>query len=198
MFAELLRDRTKAIVDLSSQQLSALQQHYELMLKWNKVLNLTRITDEVEAVERHYFESLFLAAHLPAGSQQVADIGSGPGFPGIPVAVVRPDCELTLVESHQRKAVFLREAARTLPNVSVLSKRAEEIQGAFDSLTSRGVSYEDLAPAADKLANCAFLLTGEEAPPSTWDWTWQAIPVPGRKSNYLRIGSKVSRETPSM
>lgn len=196
MFADLLRERAKSIRDLSSRQLSALERHYQLMLKWNKVLNLTRITDEAEAVERHYFESLFLAAHFPAGAQRVADIGSGPGFPGIPVAVMRPDCEVALIEAHQRKAVFLREATRALPNVKVLAKRAEEVEGNFDWITSRGVSYEDLAPAVNRLARCALLLTGEELPPSTWNWAWRTICIPGRKANYLRIGEgSVSRGT---
>lgn len=197
MFADALRERTKSIADLSSQQLSALERHYDLMLKWNKVLNLTRITDEVEAVERHYFESLFLASHLPSAAQRISDIGSGPGFPGIPVAVLRPDCELTLIESHLRKAVFLREATRALPNVKVLARRAEEVDCEFDLITSRGVSYEDLAPAVAKLASSALLLTGDEMPPADWIWDWEAIPVPGRRATYLRIGSKVSRETRS-
>ena len=190
MFAELLRERARSVADLPSKQLIALEWHYQLMLKWNKVLNLTRITDEVEAVERHYFESLFLASHVPAGAQRLADVGSGAGFPGIPVAVLRPDCEVTLIESHQRKAVFLREAARELPNVRVLTKRAELVDGGFDWFTSRGVSYEDLAPAVDKLASSALLLTGEEAAPEDWKWAWRAIAVPGRRATYLRIGHK--------
>jgi len=197
VFADLVRERAKAIADLSSQQVSALERHYQLLLKWNKVLNLTRITDEVEAVERHYFESLFLASHLPAVARRVADVGSGPGFPGIPVAVLRPDCEVTLIESHQRKSVFLREATRSLPNVKVLTGRAEEVKGEFDLITSRAVSYQDLAPAVAKLACGALLLTGEEAPPSDWNWTWRSFAVPGSKAIYLRIGARVSRETRS-
>src|SRR5581483_9324513 len=97
------------------------------MVRWNKTLNLTRVESLEQAVERHYAESLFLAAHLPVGALRIVDVGSGPGFPGFPVAVVRGDCAVTLVESHQRKAVFLREASRPLENVEVVAKRAEDV-----------------------------------------------------------------------
>jgi 16S rRNA (guanine527-N7)-methyltransferase len=84
----------------------ALRAHFELLQRWNKSLNLTRI----DSVERNYGESLFLGRHLPPGPLRICDIGSGAGFPGFPVAVLRPDCEITLIEAHQRKAVFLKEA----------------------------------------------------------------------------------------
>src|ERR1700738_4164741 len=100
------------------------------MIRWNQSINLTTVTDPAEAVERHYGESLLLAEHLTAG--RVVDIGSGAGFPGIPVAVVRPECHVTLVESHQRKAVFLREATRQMSNVRVIAKRIEAVQEGFD------------------------------------------------------------------
>src|ERR1700681_467468 len=114
-----------------------LQAHYELLLRWNRVLNLTTIDSLEEAIERHYCESLFLAVHLSPSPLHLADVGSGAGFPGIPVAVVRPDCTVTLIESHKRKAVFLREAARKLPNVRVLSQRGEDIKERFDCAVSR-------------------------------------------------------------
>ena len=97
----------------------ALQRHHELLERWNQRLNLTRI----DSVERNYGESLFLGKHLPEGPLRICDIGSGAGFPGFPVAVLRPDCEVTLIESHQRKAVFLKEAARGIANIRVLAKR---------------------------------------------------------------------------
>src|SRR5580704_17440976 len=115
-------------------------------MRWNKTLNLTAIRNREEAIERHYCESLFLGARLPAGALRIADIGSGAGFPGLPVAVLRPDCSMTLIESHQRKAVFLREASRKVLNVRVLAKRAEDVDEEFDWVISRAVSYEDLTP----------------------------------------------------
>jgi len=113
-----------------------LSDHYDLLCRWNKVLNLTTIERLEEAVERHYCESLFLAGHLPESGSFV-DIGSGAGFPGFVVAAARPNCSVTLVESHQRKAVFLREASRKLPNVRVRAVRAESITESFDWLISR-------------------------------------------------------------
>src|SRR5579872_2084837 len=162
------------IVELTSDKVAALQAHYELLLRWNRVLNLTRIETVEEAVERHYCESLFLAANLPPGKVRIADIGSGPGFPGFPVAVARPDCEVTLIESHQRKAVFLREGARNQANVRVVPKRAEAVKERFDLVISRAVSYEDLAAPLKSLAESADLLTGEEEPPDRWGWRWKS------------------------
>jgi 16S rRNA (guanine527-N7)-methyltransferase len=137
VFRELLREKLIGIVDLSKSQITLLEAHYELLKRWNQTLNLTSIEQVSEAVERHYCESLFLGAHLPAGSLEIADIGSGGGFPGLPVAVLRPECSMTLIESHQRKAVFLKEASRSLPNVQVLARRAEDVLQRFDLVISR-------------------------------------------------------------
>lgn len=189
MFAELLRQQVAGIVDLSASQITALEAHFNLMVRWNKTLNLTKVTDLAEAVGRHYMESLFLGAHLPAQSLKIADIGSGAGFPGFPVAVLRQDCEVTLIESHQRKAVFLKEASRGVSNVRVLAKRAEEVEGVCDWVVSRAVSYEDLSEAVRALAPNVALLTGVEEPPLTWGWQWKtAIAVPGGRSRFLRLG----------
>src|ERR1700736_2752496 len=114
------------------------------MLRWNKTINLTRIERVEEAVDRHYAESLFLGVNLPPGPLKIADVGSGAGFPGIPVAILRPNVSIALIESHQRKAVFLKEATRSLPNVTVISRRAEEIAESFDWIVSRAVSWSDL------------------------------------------------------
>jgi len=96
---------------------------------------------------------------LPPGAQRVVDIGSGAGFPGIPIAVFRPDCEVNLVECHQRKAVFLREATRELSNVKVISKRAEDVRDRFDWLVSRAVAPGDVVRL--NLAENVALLMGE-------------------------------------
>ncbi len=137
---------------LPEERLLLLEQHYKLLVRWNKVLNLTRVDRPEEAAERHYAEALFLAAHLPEGHLRVADIGSGAGFPGIPAAIFRPEWSVTLIESHQRKAVFLREAARGLPNVRILAVRAESVTETFDWAISRAVSYADLEKSLHKLA----------------------------------------------
>jgi 16S rRNA (guanine527-N7)-methyltransferase len=144
MFKELLAAEFAPYGILSDSQLDQLEAHFEALTKWNVRLNLTRIRELKESVQFHYCESLFLARSLPAGSHRIADIGSGGGFPGIPVSIFRPDCQVTLVESHQRKAVFLREASRELKNVRVISQRAEEMTETFDWLISRAVAPIDV------------------------------------------------------
>ncbi len=191
MFQSELRAKLSGVVTLGDRELALLEAHYLLLLRWNQKLNLTTITGEAEAVERHYCESLFLAAHLPAGEFCLADIGSGGGFPGIPVAILRPECEVTLIESRQRKAVFLREAARAIPNVRVIAERAEAIERQFDRAISRAVSYEDLIPALKRLARNADLLTGAEEPPAGLGFCWMpGIRLPWGDRRYLRMGSR--------
>jgi 16S rRNA (guanine(527)-N(7))-methyltransferase RsmG len=189
VFPDLLRARLPGIVDLSAGQLAALEAHYQLLLRWNRTLNLTRVDNLEEAVERHYSESLFLAAHLPSGSLRIADVGSGAGFPGFPVAIARPDCEVTLIESHQRKAVFLKEASRGFANLRVLSQRAESVKDTFDHVISRAVSYEDLATTLQRIAANVDLLTGAEPPSESMGVDWQpAISLPWGDQRFLRIG----------
>jgi 16S rRNA (guanine527-N7)-methyltransferase len=167
-----------------------LEAHWELLERWNRKLNLTTISHLEEAVERHYAESLFLGMHLPVGPLRVVDIGSGPGFPGFPVGVLRPDCSVTLIESHQRKAVFLREASRKLPNVRVVAKRAEEVTEVFDVAVSRAVSYGDLEDCLRRLAPRAMLLTGQEEPPDALGFDWEPpIPLPWGERRFLRVSA---------
>jgi 16S rRNA (guanine(527)-N(7))-methyltransferase RsmG len=188
VFADLLRQRLNGIVDLSPEQVAALEAHYELMVRWNRTLNLTTITDMEEAIERHYCESLFVGQVPDLPSQKIADIGSGAGFPGFPVAVLRPDCSVTLIESHQRKAVFLKEASRRLPNIRVLAKRAEDVTEAFDWAISRAVSYQDLTRSLRRLAPNAILLTGSDPPPADLSFSWRPpIPLPWGNQRFLRI-----------
>lgn len=143
-FESLLESEFSPCGTLTAGQLKQLEQHYQLLLRWNEKLNLTRITDLLDAVRYHYCESLYLGQSLPKNPLRIVDIGSGAGFPGIPVAILRPDCQVDLVESHQRKAVFLSEAARSLPNVEVLPKRAETVSGGYDWMISRAVRPEDV------------------------------------------------------
>jgi 16S rRNA (guanine527-N7)-methyltransferase len=193
VFADELRRRLAGILELSASQVATLQAHYELLCRWNRALNLTTITDLEGAVERHYCESLFLAAHLPNAALRVADVGSGAGFPGFPLAVLRLDCSVTLIESRQRKSVFLREATRKLANVQVLAVRAEKVGERFDWAVARAVSYQDLAPILKKLAPNVALLMGAEAPPDPIGFVWdEAIALPWGKQRFLRTASQTS------
>jgi 16S rRNA (guanine(527)-N(7))-methyltransferase RsmG len=145
---------------LSAKQIAQLQAHYDLLVRWNAKLNLTRIESPEQAELLHYCESLYVGASLPQGSLTIADIGTGAGFPGIPIAILRPECHVTLVESHQRKAVFLREATRELPNVKVFSGRAQDLPGPFDWVVSRAVTPAEVLelPISQQFA----LLVGPE------------------------------------
>lgn len=129
-------------------------------------MNLTAIRSVEEAVIRHYAESIFLGTLMDGIT--VVDIGSGAGFPGFPISVFRPEWQVTLVESDQRKAVFLREAARGLPNISVIAQRAEDLQGSWDWVISRGVRPEDVVKVATGVGRKIGLLGGEKGIPLPW------------------------------
>lgn len=163
VFQELLLTEFSPFGALTPMQLQQLEGHYELLLRWNRQLNLTRISDVAEAVRFHYCESLFLGGRLPKGPFVVADVGSGGGFPGIPVAVLRPDLEVVLIESHQRKAVFLREAARDLLNVRVENMRAEDWAGKPDWVISRAVTPTEVLSLQGQI-RFALLVASADAP----------------------------------
>jgi 16S rRNA (guanine527-N7)-methyltransferase len=195
VFVEALREAVTGICALTDRQAEQLRKHYDLLRRWNEVLNLSAVRNEAEIVERHYAESLFLASQLPSGELRIADIGSGAGFPGFPVAVLRPDCAVTLVESHQRKAVFLREAARETPNVRVIASRAEMVKERFDWAISRAVRYADIHETLVHLASNVALLTGDTTEEELPGFTWKPpIRLPWGKHRLLFV----SRETPTV
>ena len=158
-FAELLVRHLDRKVILIDEQISALDRHYQLLVKWNRVLNLTSIRNTEEAVIRHYCECLFFASLLP-DSGRVLDLGSGAGFPGVTVSVLHPKMRVTLLESHQRKAVFLKEATRDLKNVDVVPKRAEDTSGTWDLVVSRAVDPQEVLRQAPRLASRIGMLVG--------------------------------------
>lgn len=152
-FGEKLAIEVHDHVLVSQPQLALLERHYELLNKWNQKLNLTRLQTLDQVVRFHYCESLILGGALPAGSLRVADVGSGAGLPGIPLAIIRQDCEVFLIEAHQRKAVFLREASRGIENAHVIASRAQFAGVSADWVVARAVNplevlALDLAPRA--------------------------------------------------
>ena len=191
MFRELLRTEFHPWGELSNLQLDQLDRHYKLLMAWNHRLNLTRILDLMDVVHLHYCESLFLSTVLPPGSLKVCDLGSGAGFPGIPLAVIRPDAEVTLIESDQRKAVFLRESTRDLGNVRVLATRYQDCYEEFDWIVSRAVALGDLLPS--RLApNFALMLAAAALPPGI-----EVTKLPWGRDRVVVVsrGTDVSRET---
>jgi len=163
-FQKLLADTLRGRVPLPAEQCEALARHWELLQRWNRRVNLTAVRDVKEAVPLHYCESVFFSTLLPEGPMRVADIGSGAGFPGLPLAVMRPGSEVWLVEANSKKCVFLREAARAmgLGNVRVLERRAEEMEESVDWVVSRAVRWTGVIELARRLARHVGLLVSEQ------------------------------------
>ena len=116
-------------IELSADQHALLHRYLDLLLAANETMNLTRITDRAAAEVQHVGDSLTLLPFLPAGPHRLADVGTGGGVPGIPLAIARPNAQVLLVESTKKKAGFLRAAVErlNLPNVTVTDARAEDV-----------------------------------------------------------------------
>ena len=125
---------------LSEQQATKLVDHYAMLRRWNQRINLTRIIRPADAATLHYAESLLGARFIVEAT--VLDIGSGAGFPAVPIAVARPDVQVTAVEADQKKALFLKEVKEQLrlANFNVVNARLEEFEWAtYQLLTSRAL-----------------------------------------------------------
>jgi 16S rRNA (guanine527-N7)-methyltransferase len=195
-FSSRLHRHLDAHVLLSDAHVEALYRHYELLVRWNRKMNLTSIRAPEEIVVRHYCESLFFAAHVPAGWNDFADLGSGAGFPGVPMAVLRSDWNITLIESHQRKAVFLRESTRGLSNVSVLARRAEDLNRRFGSVVSRAVDSQAVLALVPRVAPRVGLLMGDadyQIIRSGARFRWEAVGVPWGERRLAAYGFHVER-----
>jgi len=122
------------------------EEYFSLFVRWNAKLNLTAIRDEEGILSRHFVESIACARALPNGIDTLLDFGSGAGFPGLPIALCRPEIAVMLSESQGKKAAFLLEAVRVLGvGANVHSGRAELIQQVFDCVTLRAVDRMELA-----------------------------------------------------
>lgn len=137
---------------LAQDQLEQLSLYLEFLVRWNARMNLTAVRKPEEIVGRHFGESLFLAAHaISDRMHSVVDVGSGAGFPGLPLKIFAPRLSVLLVESTYRKATFLREVVRALAlqDIEVLPARAEELaeerSALADLVTMRAVERFDRA-----------------------------------------------------
>lgn len=191
---------------LADSQLDGIKAHVDLLLKWNAKLNLTAVRDPQEIITRHFGESLFAAAQLfpVAGSHEsVIDVGSGPGFPGLPLKLWSPGIELTLIESNQRKATFLREVIRALKlnSASVVAQRAASVSLRANLVTLRAVErFEHILPVAFGLikpeGRIALLIGDAQADLARSvlagiDWG-QSIRIPLSRNRRLVVGAQRS------
>lgn len=152
--AEVRRRLAAVGFDVTAEQGTALAAFVELLLRWNKVHNLTGVRGADEMVDRHLVESLALRALLKGAD--IADVGSGGGLPGLPLAIAEPARRFTLIESRSKRVHFLRHAAAELKlgNVEVAHGRAEglRVERPFATVLARAV-----APPAELLAICRHL-----------------------------------------
>ena len=201
---------------LSTAQLNNISIYIDILLRWNARTNLTAVRDPEEIVARHFGESLFAARNLfpadngrrslasperSAGTDDCIDVGSGAGFPGLPIKLWAPDIRLTLIESNHKKATFLREVARalTLTDVNVFPGRAEDFPTQARVVTLRAVErFDAILPTAIRLlapGGRLALLIGEAqvararqlAPGLSWS---VPLPIPLSSSRMLAVASR--------
>ena len=187
---------------LSAEQLRQIATYVDLLLKWNAHINLTAVRDPEEIITRHFGESLFAARQLRSEDdegQTAIDIGSGAGFPGLPLKIWNPGLTLTLVEAHGKKAVFLREVVRALcfSKVRVFADRAENLNEQANLVTLRAVEhFQKTLPIAAALVapwGRLALLIGDGQievaksilPNATWEAT---IAIPLSRGRSLLVG----------
>jgi 16S rRNA (guanine527-N7)-methyltransferase len=173
--------------------------YLELILKWNARTNLTAIRTPEEIVRRHFGESLFVGAHLGTCAT-LLDFGSGAGFPGIPIQLLRPDIAVTLAESQGKKAAFLREAVRTLAlTTEVWAARVESMpsERQFDTVVLRAVDDMDaaVAEAAARASRQVLILTTTRQPANpalaTHFRLAEPIPLPESTEGVLLIAHRL-------
>ena len=128
---------------LNEEQISKFEKYLELLLEWNEKFNLTAITDKDEIEEKHFLDSILLLEFFGIRNKSLLDVGSGAGFPGIPLAIAEPTLKVTLLEANGKKIIFLQEVVKqlNLSNVEVIQGRSEELKTRehYDVVTARAV-----------------------------------------------------------
>lgn len=190
-------------IELDESRLRAISTYIDLLLKWNARINLTAIREPGEIVQRHFGESLFIAKYLLDQEipQTAIDLGSGAGFPGVPFALLATEVQVTLIESQQKKATFLKELVHALglKSVKVFSDRAENYPNTADLVMLRAVEKFDHAlPVAARLTKAggrvALMIGSGQVEPAKrlvaeliWD---NPVEVPCSLSRELLVGIK--------
>jgi 16S rRNA (guanine527-N7)-methyltransferase len=184
---------------------SATAAHFEdyavLLQRWNARTNLTAIRDEDCILRRHFSECIVAARALPVDFGTLLDFGSGAGFPGIPMALCKPEIHVTLAESQGKKAAFLREAIRTLGlSTQVYSDRAEKLGKTFDLVAMRAVDKMEAAVEAATalvrpegwlvlLATSGSQVILQSAAGGEFFWA-NPMPLPGGDDRIMMLGQK--------
>ncbi|MGA2843791.1 MAG: 16S rRNA (guanine(527)-N(7))-methyltransferase RsmG [Candidatus Acidiferrales bacterium] len=180
---------------------SAIRTFISLLLHWNRTISLTAVTDPLEILRFHFGESMFAASVISNLNGRLADVGSGAGFPGIPLKLAIPALELVLIESNAKKAAFLAEAVRDLG-----LERTEIYRGRFEGFRAEGPEFDFVAARAigrhEELINwargaikkggsLALWLGADDAARVSLDRTWQwrePVPIPGSHSRTILVG----------
>jgi len=184
-------------------QVLQIQQYIELLMLWNKKVNLTSIRDPLEILYRHFCESMYAAGVLALETGRLADVGSGGGFPGLPLKIIRPGLRVFLVESNLKKATFLAEVIRELrlTDAQVLVRRYEELGeevAPLDFVCSRALgefpAFLEWANSQQIAAKQVILWIGARDLPEienipTWCWR-EPIQVPHSLRRLLLVGAK--------
>jgi 16S rRNA (guanine527-N7)-methyltransferase len=190
---------------LEPASLAHFEQYLALLVRWNARINLTAIRDPEQILSRHFVESIACARVVPAEVRSLLDFGSGAGFPGIPIAICRPDIAVTLAESRNKKAAFLRECVRSMGlQIMIHGARAEALSGEFDCVTLRAVDRMGAATeAAGRLVRrggwLAVMSTMGEFPAVRQHagvlFQWQEpIPIPSGGERIVALAVKVNPE----
>ena len=144
---EFIHEINKLGIQLTDEQLHQLDKYYQLLIEWNKVMNLTGITEEKEVYLKHFYDSLTIAKVIDLTKEKsLCDVGSGAGFPGMVLKIVFPNLKVTLVDSLNKRIKFLTEVANelNLKDIALVHARAEDFaknnREKFDVVTARAVA----------------------------------------------------------
>jgi 16S rRNA (guanine527-N7)-methyltransferase len=180
---------------------SAIRAYIPLLLHWNRKISLTTVTDPLEILRFHFGESIFAASAFINQNGRLADVGSGAGFPGLPLKLLIPSLSVFLIESNAKRAAFLAEAVRELgiEGVEVYRGRFEELgfeRPEFDFITARALGmHEKLvnwAKSAIKVGGSLILWLGQDdalqiTMRKSWQWR-KPLLIPGTRSRTILIG----------
>jgi 16S rRNA (guanine527-N7)-methyltransferase len=196
-------------LEVTHEQVDAIQRYMAMLLSWNEKVNLTAIRDPLEVLYRHFCECMYAAVAVPLQAGRLADVGSGAGFPGLALKIVRPELQVFLIESNVKKATFLAEVVRELQlaDTRVLVSRYEELGEEImplDFVCSRALGVFDKflswARSDRVAAGQAILWVGgrdieEIKKIAGWIWT-EPISVPHSLQRFLLVGTRQDTAQP--